>query len=195
MRVAVTALLWLSASFVSAQANLWDTVGREPAYPRVQSPSLSPRQLRGIGSLLRRNSPGGWPCSAQEMDALIHDLRYEELSVSPSKQVVLAEAGPGCARGGQGSNGAMWLIQLNGNSPILLAGPSGKFSGWLYAVQPATSHGYRDIVLGWHMSAVDADLNYFRFDGTRYRSIGTAAIHWNDDGGNGTITAGAAWPG
>src|ERR1700749_690625 len=103
MRVAVTAFIWLSASFVSAQANLWDTVGREPAHLAVQSPSLSPELLRGIGRLLRPNSLAGWPCTAQEMDDLIHELRYEELPVSPSKHVVLAEAGPGCARGGQGS--------------------------------------------------------------------------------------------
>ena len=84
-------------------------------------------------------------------------------------------------RGGQGANGAMWVIRLDGVAPALLATPE-QFSGWLFLVQPTQSHGYPDIVLGWHMSAREATLNYFRFDGRQYGRLGTASLLFDDDG-------------
>jgi hypothetical protein len=96
--------------------------------------------------------------------------------------VLLIEAGRGCARGGQGSNGAMWLIRFDGLKPTLLASPQEGFNGWLYSVEPKASNGYRDVVLGWHMSAFEADLSYFRFDGKSYRRISSATFRADDDG-------------
>lgn len=66
----------------------------------------------------------------------------------------------------------MWLIRFSGTRPDLIS-PS-EFEGRLYAVQPAKSHGYHDIVLGWHNSAFETDLRYFRFDGTVYRPVSSA---------------------
>ena len=55
-----------------------------------------------------------------------------------------------------------------------MASPQRGFNGWLYAIQKSASHGYRDIVLGWHMGADEAVLTYFRFDGKSYVAIGSA---------------------
>ena len=103
--------------------------------------------------------------------------------------MILAEAPAGCARGGQGSNGAMWVIRFEGATPALLATPD-DFSGWLFAVLPTLSHGYPDIVLGWHMSAAESGLNYMRFNGKIYRSIGGASLV-SDDAGNPKIDSGS----
>jgi hypothetical protein len=73
----------------------------------------------------------------------------------------------------------MWVIRFDGNTPALLATPK-EFSGWLFSVGPSSSHGYPDIVLGWHMSAAEANLSYFRFDGKSYHSIGTATLQTDD---------------
>jgi hypothetical protein len=70
---------------------------------------------------------------------------------------------------------------------LTVASPEGDFGGYLYSVQENTSHGYKDLVLGWHMSARDADLTYFRFDGRTYQLIATATIEF-DDGGVGRIS-------
>ena len=51
----------------------------------------------------------------------------------------------------------MWLIRLDGPKPVLLATPE-AFSGWLFAVLTAMSHGYPDIVTGWHMGAAETGL-------------------------------------
>jgi hypothetical protein len=106
-------------------------------------------------------------------------LTFEAIPLAPDRKVLLAQAGAGCARGGQGANGAMWLIRLEGDVPFLIASPKGGFNGWLYAIQPSASFGYRDIVLGWHMGADQAVLNYFRFNGRSYVAIGNAT---NTDG-------------
>ena len=95
---------------------------------------------------------------------------------------MLVEAGMGCARGGQGSNGAMWVVRFKTKKPVLLATPQKDFNGWLYSIQPSTSHGLRDLVLGWHMSAMETGLSYFRFDGRSYRLIGGALLTADADG-------------
>jgi hypothetical protein len=68
----------------------------------------------------------------------------------------------------------MWLIRFDGDEPVLLASPEEDFNGWLYSIQPSMTHGYYDLVLGWHMSAFSYGLTYFRFDGKSYVVVGTA---------------------
>jgi hypothetical protein len=60
--------------------------------------------------------------------------------------------------------------------------PDLGFNGWLYQIPPATSHGYRDIVLGWHMSSRESNLSYFRYDGRVYRKISAAEATYDEDG-------------
>jgi hypothetical protein len=123
----------------------------------------------------------GWgqDCTVGE---LIENSTWKVIPVSPLHKVLLVEAGP-CARGAQGANGAMWIIRLDGVTPAVLASPEQQFSGWIYSVQPSRSYGYRDIVVGWHMSAAESNLSYFRFDGKGYRCIGNA-ISTRDDSGS-----------
>ncbi len=95
------------------------------------------------------------------------------------------EAG-GCARNGQGSNGAMWLVVWRDGQPQVIASPGADFNGWLYDIQPQSHHGFHDIVLGWHMGYAEIDLTYFTFDGTRYKAVSYATLQ-NDDAGGGKI--------
>jgi hypothetical protein len=140
--------------------------------------------LESFGRLLRKQKPDDfWESDASEIDDLIEGLRFETSPLSDKQDLVLVEAGSGCARGGQGANGAMWLIRFDGPdgaTPTILATPK-EFSGWLFSVQPTLSHGYPDIVLGWHMSGAEASLSYFRFDGKSYRRISTASLLSDDD--------------
>jgi len=80
----------------------------------------------------------------------------------------------------------MWLILFRGGIPTLIASPKLGFSGWLFAIQPTASHGLCDIVLGWHMGARESGLNYFRFDGNTYQSVGSATLTF-DENENGKI--------
>ena len=184
MRLTLLIAFVFSASTALAQADLWSHVSVKRDTQRIQPATLSSAQLKSFARLLRKQkSEDIWECDASEIDDLIKGLRFETIPLSDKRDLVLAEAGSGCARGGQGSNGAMWLVRFDGPegaTPTLLATPK-EFSGWLFSVQPTMSHGYPDIVLGWHMSAAEANLSYFRFDGKSYHLISTASLLADDE--------------
>jgi hypothetical protein len=174
--VIMMAVLTLSLVSAHAQSDVWKHVTAPTRLP-LRDVKLSDVQLTAIATLLRRSDKEDvWQCEGSELEEMIHGLTYESISLTQGKDILLVEAGPGCARGGQGSNGAMWLIRFEGAKPVLMASPKGEFSGWLYSVQTASSKGYRDIVLGWHMSALETDLTYFRFDGNSYVKIANATL-------------------
>jgi hypothetical protein len=180
MRFPLLIALVFSTSTALAQTDLWSHVSPQAGPQQLQPASLSDAQLKSFAHLLRQQKPGEiWECEAADMDDLIKDLRRESISITPQQNVVLAEAPDGCARGGQGANGAMRVIRYDLNTPVLLATPR-EFNCWLFSVGPSSSHGYPDIVLGWHMSAAEANLSYFRFDGRSYHSIGTAKLKTDD---------------
>lgn len=180
MRFPLLIALVFSATPALAQADLWSTVSPQAGPQRLQPASLSDAQLKSFAHLLRQQKPEDiWECEAADMNALIKGLRFESIPIASHQNLILAEAPAGCARGGQGANGAMWVIRFDGDSPVILATPK-EFSGWLFSLRPTLSHGYPDIVLGWHMSAAEADLSYFRFDGKSYRRIGTAKLQTDD---------------
>jgi hypothetical protein len=140
--------------------------------------------LRSVDSVVRKwalSDHGG--CDGKDdLAELLEGLKLSAIPLAPAQKVVLAEAGQGCARGAQGANGNMWVIRLDGATPVLLAGPDEQFGGWLYSIQSSNSNGYRDIVLGWHMSSFDTELSYFRFDGKRYRRIsGASRLDQNEE--------------
>jgi hypothetical protein len=160
----------------AGQSAPWHLVSTSPDRPVSRPAQLTPSETTAIRHLL--SSPDQkqtWDCETGNSNAeWLQDLRFSILPVNPSQRVLLAEAGAGCARGGQGANGAMWAIRFDGERPRILASPAYNFNGWLYSLSPSSSHGYRDIVLGWHLGAGEAGLTYFRFNGRQYRQIGSA---------------------
>lgn len=182
MRIALAIVLCLFGAAASPQAGLWSHVDAKAGPQHLPAAQLTEAQLSTVARLIRHQKPHSvWECEGAELDALIKGLTFEAIPVGPKENVVLASAPSGCGRGGQGANGAMWVIRLDGTAPALLATPD-QFSGWLFSVQPTLSHGYPDIVLGWHMSAREATLNYFRFDGRQYLRANTASLLYDEDG-------------
>jgi len=155
------------------QADLWQNVkDRDPILrPNTYAPSQA--QLVSVKkALAARVRLDKW-CGNDDRE-WTDNLEFLELPVSMAEKIVLVEAGPGCARGGQGANGAMWLIRFQGDKFSLIATPQQQFNGWLYSIQQTTSHGFRDLVVGWHMGGGECGLTYFRFDGKSYQRIATA---------------------
>ena len=178
----------LSFVLVIAQveAGIWEHVNTRPD-PRPKRISVSKTQFEVIRKALMAAGGTGWQSCDFTGEDWARTLSLEYLTVSATEQTMLVEAGPGCARGGQGSNGAMWVFRFEGQKPVLLASPKQNFSGWLYSIQPTSSYGFRDLVLGWHMSAMETALSYFQFDGKFYRRIGTAELTYDADGNNAKI--------
>jgi hypothetical protein len=69
--------------------------------------------------------------------------------------------------GGASSNRTHWLIDMRGGQPRVVA----EIAGWGLGVQRQVSHGLHDFVTGYHNSADDFTLNWWRFNGKVYRKI------------------------
>jgi hypothetical protein len=181
MRSWLLLIAFLSSLTLFAQnADIWKNVSTEPAdQSKIVTPS--PTQLVIIRKALKaREELDVEGCGDEEPD-WVDKVLFKELPISETEKALLVEAGAGCARGGQGANGAMWVVRFEGDKVSFLATPEQKFAGWLYSVQPTTSHGLRDLVLGWHMSAAEAGLSYFRFDGTSYHSVAAAVLVFDEN--------------
>jgi hypothetical protein len=181
MRFRLLASLLIVAATAQAQPNLWTRVSAEYVGPRLPLAKLSQSQFTSLADQLRKRAEAGdWGCDLLD-DELRDQIRLESIPLARSHRMLLVEAGS-CARGAQGANGAMWLVRLDPQGPVILAGPGDEFQGWLYSIQPSTSHGYHDLVLGWHMGAFDQELSYFRFDGKSYHRVGQASRLTDENG-------------
>ena len=176
MRLRILIAVVFSATTAFAQAGLWSHVSPQAGPQNLAPATLSDAQLKSVAHLLRQHKPEDiWDCEGADLDEMIKGLRFESIPLPDKQDLILAEAPAGCARGGQGANGAMWIIRFDGDVPTLLSSAK-EFSGWLFSIQPTLSNVYPDIILVWHMSAAEANLSYFRFDGKSYHLIGTAKL-------------------
>ena len=182
MRLSLLLIAFLSSlALFSQQADIWKNVSTDPAdQPKTVTPS--PQQLVPIRKALKAREELDVEACADEEPNWVDKVLFKEVPISETEKALLIEAGEGCARGGQGSNGAMWVLRFAGDKISFLATPEQKFEGWLYSVQPDTSHGLRDLVLGWHMSAAETGLSYFRFDRSSYHLVATAVRVYDEDG-------------
>jgi len=181
MRSALILALIGSLGTFPGQTDLWKKVGDSD--PKLRPKTYAPSQaelVRVKKALAARVRLDKW-CGRDDRE-WTENLEFDELPVSDTEKIVLVEAGPGCARGGQGSNGAMWVIRFQSDKFSFLATPEQQFNGWLYSIQETTSHGFRDLVLGWHMSGFETDLSYFRFNGNCYQLIGAATRVTDENG-------------
>jgi hypothetical protein len=177
MRTAILLLFILPSLAAQTQPDLWKQVDPENYVPRLQAAALSKVQQEAVARLILRCCAS----SIEEPDGstladTIQCLNFQEIPLAPKRNVLLiSEEGTGCADWGTGGGGGMWLIRLDGDKPALLASPEDDFNGWLYSIQPSVSHGYHDLVLGWHMGACYTILTFFQFDGKSYNSVSKAA--------------------
>lgn len=174
-------MLSLFAARLPAQTDLWNGVRTTRSFSETPI-TLRLTQADAVKALLKAPSQKDPWQSCIDDASWVEGVKFGSIGLSPTHKTVLVEAGVGCARGGQGANGAMWIVQLDGKHPKILASPIQDFSGWPFSVQPGTSHGYSDVVLGWHVSVGKAGLSYFRFDGRSYRIIGRASLLTDDKG-------------
>jgi hypothetical protein len=176
-------ILFLAALSLHAQTTLWSQVDGTYNAPRTPPAKLTRAETQSISTLLRSTQQDIWACGD---DTDWAKVSFSNISLAPGHKTILIEAGPGPCRGGQGANGAMWIVEFHGSKATLLASPNQNFNGWLYSTQHTSHSNYDDIVLGWHMSAFEAGLSYFRFNGHSYKSIASATLK-SDGGGTGTI--------
>ncbi|HEX7157833.1 MAG TPA: hypothetical protein VF214_02370 [Edaphobacter sp.] len=181
----VVFLFVLLSEVVMAQQNRWAEVTLDLLQAKRAVALLPAAKKHSIErKIVLVAQRDGWECTGkEEVDELLHGLKYEWVPLKTDAKTVMVTSGQGCARGGQGANGAMWLFDVSDKTPVYL----GELGGWGPGILGTNSDGYHDVVTGWHMSAVETGLAYYRFDGKAYRHIdGADAI--SDDDGNWKIT-------
>lgn len=104
MRLALLLSLALFNAAAAAQPNLWARVPTQFPTQRLSPTRPSPPQLKSFSAQLRK--PGAldeWGCEGKDdFDEMLNGLKFSAIPLSPSRKVLLVEAG-GCARGGPGS--------------------------------------------------------------------------------------------
>ena len=176
MRSAIFLLLMLPPLVAQKQPDVWKRVDPNSDLPRLQFATVSKVQQTAIAQLILHCCQGALVGTQGSAPTdVIRCLSFQEIPLSKESVLLISEDDTGCFQGGSGGGGAMWLVRLDGDVPILLASPEDDFSGWIYSVQPSVSHGYRDLVLGWHMGAGHTTLTYFQYNGRSYVSVSSAA--------------------
>ena len=173
-QLALTAAL-CSCFAAHPQSINWEPVVTPFRMDHLRPAKLSALQQARLKRLLLRSGPVWQGCEGDT--AWASNLKTSWISLGPVRGT-LVETGPGCARGGQGANGAMWLVQWHGTEPGML----GQLDGWFYRVLPTAHHGLPDVTAGWHMSSSEFDLTLYRFDGHRYTQAGGADVKCPDNG-------------
>jgi hypothetical protein len=181
MRSSLLTVFLSLLTLFSQQDDIWRNVSTEPDV-HLKTVTPTPPQLLMIRKALKAREELDVEACGDEEPNWVEKVFLRELPISATEKALLVEAGEGCARGGQGSNGAMWVVRFEGDKLSFLATPEQKFEGWPYSIQPTTSHGLRDLVVGWHMSAAETNLSYFRFDGTSYHLVATAVRVYREEG-------------
>ncbi|HTH53129.1 MAG TPA: hypothetical protein VL495_04200 [Edaphobacter sp.] len=180
-RCALTMILFTAmCGLAPAQQNPWTQVTLDLLEKRLPPAHLTDSQKRNIekqvSGIAQHDS---WQCTSEEdLTELRKGLLYEEIPLKAAEKTVIVTSGVGCARGGQGANGAMWLFGVKANQIHYL----GELSGWGPGVLSASHAGYRDLVTGWHMSAEETGLSYYRFNGKEYKRTDHADAVSSQDG-------------
>jgi len=134
-------------------------------------------------------------------DETLHDSFTDQQRQEERKAVMGARVGSiGLADDGSEQvlvQGPALLCGATGNCPLrIFIRRSGKLQlaleggGGVLIVRDTSSHGFRDVVTGWHMSAFEEALAVYRWNGAKYEQVDcyNAKFDLNDDGKAPVIT-------
>ena len=171
---ALLTLALLGGSALSAQSIDWQRIVNLHGPQQLAAEHLTGGQRHDLEQAIVASNTV-WDDCEDDTD-WPHQIVVHRVNIGPG-HFTLAEAGVGCARGGQGANGAMWLLRWDGSKPVLV----GDLDGWFDVVLPQTAHGLHDVAVGWHNSAYEYGLALYRFNGTRYRLVDGTTIRCGDE--------------
>jgi hypothetical protein len=120
------------------------------------------------------DNPG--PSDPKTARGLFSEFRARRISLAPRGGQGLVVQGSGACMCGAVGNCPFWIIG-EGSRPLVLLETEGIQT---FAFQKGTSSGRFDLLLGTHSSAMQTDLQRFRFDGDKYALDGCAEVDWDD---------------
>lgn len=124
MFLVVLLALLRSLALSPQQDEIWQHMNVSTRTPQLKSITLSSRQLVIVRNALpARVRLDDSPCADGSEPGWVDKVTFEELPISSTEHAALVQAGMGCARGGQGANGAMWVVQFKDDKLSFLATP------------------------------------------------------------------------
>jgi hypothetical protein len=135
---------------------------------------ISPAERkRLIAAIAAQTSDAETPAAESRKAALDARIKYVDLNGDGRPEVIVQSASrDACSPTG---NCPFWIFRLqNGRYEVILDGEAQTFT-----VQPARSHGFRDIALTRHASAFASDGLEFRFDGQKYEPAQSFEVEWS----------------
>jgi hypothetical protein len=157
----------LLAQETPRQKNLWRDFHFNQLAAERKGATLQSNQISAMKKAIDSRTGKNGLCEEGWMD----NFTYDEVPLKAHTRVIRVTSGMGCARGGQGANGTMWLFAIQGQRPHFI----GLLEGWGTGIQPTMVDGVHDLITGWHMSAAETDLSYYRFTGKVYEKIASAS--------------------
>lgn len=155
----------------------WQRIVNRQGPQKLPTEHLTPAQRRDLEAAIVASNTVWDDC--EDDNTWPAKIEVHRINVGPG-HFTLAEAGPGCARSGQGANGAMWILRWDAGKPVVM----GDLDGWFDVVLPEAPHGLHDIAAGWHNSAEEYGLTLYRFNGKRYRLVDGTTVHCSEDTGH-----------
>ncbi|WP_419805655.1 hypothetical protein [Terriglobus sp.] len=185
-RVSVLLAL-LGGLTLSAQSINWQSIVNMPHPQHLAEEHLTAGQRHDVEQAILASNTVWDDCEGD--NDWPHKIEVHRINLGEG-HFTLAEAGPGCARSGQGANGAMWLLRWDAGKPVMI----GDLDGWFDTVLPQAASGLHDIAVGWHDSADEFGLTLYRFNGKRYRLVDGTTVHCDDSSGHCVAAASARKP-
>jgi hypothetical protein len=108
---------------------------------------------------------------------LFAQFRVRRIPLSPNSSPGLVVQGFGACMCGAVGNCPFWIISEDPNPRVLLEAKGIQ----TFAFQERQSAAHFDLLLGSHDSAMQTDLQRFRFNGSKYQLSGCALIDWEDE--------------
>ncbi len=116
-----------------------------------------------------------YPGDPTTPNGVFRTLRVARVNLGIQGESALVVQGNGACMCGASGNCPFWLLSEGPGSKLLLRAEGVQS----FSVQRAKSGGPFDLVLGSHHSAMETDIQRFRFSGNAYKLAACATIEWD----------------
>ncbi len=154
-----------------------NAIGKGTIQFSAEETSLIRQLARRLASECLADPAPGDPKTAE---GIFKSLRVGRVNLTSKGDFALVVQGWGACMCGAVGNCPFWLLS-GGPSPKLLLKAAGIQS---FAVQKNRTRAGFDLILGSHDSAMETNVQRFRFNGVREERIECADIEWDDENGN-----------
>lgn len=149
----------------------WESIGQS----KDLSANACAGLIKALVSQLRSYMPELNIQSEQELREVAARTRIKAVDLSgKGVREFLAQAGFQSACSPTGNCESWVLRQIGSEYSVILH----RIATQTFTIQPTSTNGFHDLVLGQHGSATEQGLTLYRFDGAKYQKAGCYVANW-----------------